>query len=57
MEPLQKQNESWSHQKSKLVLMVMSFDLRNLWCFTYQNMLDLLTTLVPHKEYDSHLLA
>ena len=31
MEPLQKQKEPQSHQRSKLVLKVIPFDLRNLW--------------------------
>ena len=31
MEPLQKQKEPRSHQRSKPVLSVIPFDLRNLW--------------------------
>ena len=64
MEPLRKQKEPRSHQRSKLVLRVMPFDLRNLWWLwckdkempTYENVPDLLAKPPPQKNYDSHLL-
>ena len=64
MEPLRKQKEPQSHQRSKLVLRVMPFDLRNLWWSwckdkempTYHNVPDLFAKPPPKKKYDSHLL-